>query len=169
MLAGEKDRVMAHLERAQEIFESDVWFRWRYNMRLKAEMAQYWLLRGETQRAADCAAESLALAEPRKARKHLAWAHKLLGDVAAAEERFADARREYETALAVLAHHHCPLIEWRILLAAAEAASAFREVPTAEVYRGQCRHVIGLLADSLVDDRLRRRFLGSEAVRTALV
>jgi predicted ATPase len=169
MVAGEPHRVLEHLDRAQQIFEMDVWFRWRYYIRLKGELAQYWLLRGDTKRAGACAAESVALAAPRKARKHLAWGHKLLGDVAVAEERFADAGREYETALAMLARHRCPLIEWRILLAAAEAASAYHQTPLAEHYRARCQHVIHSLADSLIDERLRRKFLGSEAVRAALL
>jgi tetratricopeptide (TPR) repeat protein len=168
MELGEPHRALEHLERAGQIFEEDVWFRWRYNIRLKAELARYWLIRGDAKQAGRCAAESLELARPRHARKHLAWAHKLLGDVAAAEERFADARREYEAALAVLARHRCPIIEWKILLAAAEMASAYRDVALAEQYRGRCQAVLRELADSLLDERLRGMFLGSEAVRRAL-
>ncbi|HYM12884.1 MAG TPA: AAA family ATPase, partial [Bryobacterales bacterium] len=165
---GEPHLALEHLRRAEDIFEADVWFRWRYNIRTKAELARYWLLRGDTRQAQRCALESVALAEPRKARKHLAWGHKILGDVAAAEERFADAQSEYETALRLLERYRCPLIEWRVLLAAAEMASAYRDVSLAEHYRGRCRHVIHVLADSLIEERLRRQFLGSEAIRRAL-
>jgi DNA-binding winged helix-turn-helix (wHTH) protein/tetratricopeptide (TPR) repeat protein len=165
---GEPLRALEHLRRAEEIFEADVWFRWRYNIRTKAELARYWLLRGDTSQAHRYASDSVALAEPRKARKHLAWAHKVLGDIAVAEERFADAHREYQTALRLLERYRCPLIEWRVLLAAAEMASAYRDVPLAEHYRGRCRRVIHLLADSLTGEKLRRQFLGSEAIRRAL-
>jgi hypothetical protein len=86
-----------------------------------------------------------------------------------AEERLADARQEYDTALQALGGRRCPTIEWTILLAAADTAAAFHDTAMAEHYRGRCRHVIGELADSLVEDDLRRQFLASEAVRRALI
>jgi len=165
---GEPNRALEHLRRAEQIFEADIWFRWRYNIRLKAELAGYWLVLGDTRQAHRYASESVALAEPRKARKHVAWGHKILGDVAVAEERFADARREYQTALRVLQHHRCPVIEWNILLAAADMASTFGDSALAEHYLGHCRHVIGSLTDSLTDEDLRRKFLRSEAIRRVL-
>jgi tetratricopeptide (TPR) repeat protein len=165
---GEPENALQHLRAAERIFEADVWFRWRYNIRLKAEMARYWMRKGDSRKAAQSAAESLALAEPRKARKHMAWAHKLLGDIAVLEERFSDARDEYEKALAVLRQHRCPTVEWKILLSAAQMASAYRDVGLAEHYRGRCHSVIGALADSIRDDRQRQRYLKSEAIRTAL-
>jgi tetratricopeptide (TPR) repeat protein len=134
---GEPHRALEHLRRAEDIFEADVWFRWRYNIRTKAELAQYWLLRGDTRQAETFASQSVALAEPRKVRKYEIWGHKILGDVAVAEERFGDARREYETALRLLEGRRCPLIEWRVLLAAAEMASAYHDVPAAERYRAR--------------------------------
>ena len=166
---GESRRALEHLRAAEQIFEADVWFRWRYNIRLKAEMARYWMRQGEPSKAAHSAAESLALAEPRKARKHMAWAHKLLGDVAVMEERFGDARREYETALSVLHRYRCPIIEWKILLAAAGMAGAYRDAPLAEHYRGRCQATIRSLADSITDDTLRRQFLKSEPIAGALI
>jgi tetratricopeptide (TPR) repeat protein len=168
MAVGEPHRALEHLRRAEEIFEADVWFRWRYNIRLKAELARYWLLRGDTRQAHRHASESVALARPRKARKHVAWGLKILGDIAAAEERFDDARAEYQAALAILQQHRCPLIEWNVLLAAAGLAANHHDVALAEHYRGRCRKVIGSLAESLADDALRTRFLASEAIRKAL-
>jgi tetratricopeptide (TPR) repeat protein len=169
MAAGETTHVLEHLNRATELFGADVWFRWRYNIRAKAELARYWLLQGDTRQAQQYALESMEIAKPRNIRKHLAWAHKILGDIAMAEERPKDARREYESSLGLLDRHRCPLIEWRILLAAAEAASACSETVTADQYRGRCHHTIQRLADSLTEEKLRRQFLGSETIRRALV
>ena len=42
---GEPQRARDHLRRAEEIFEADMWFRWRYNIRTKAELARYALAR----------------------------------------------------------------------------------------------------------------------------
>jgi len=168
MSLGETHRALEHLQESERIFNLDFWFRWRYSICLNAQTARYWLRRGDTKKAGHYAAESLAVAEPRGQRKHAAWAHKLLGDVAAAEERFADARQEYEAALRTLQGHRCPVVEWKILLAAAEMAGAYREVPLAEHYRARCQAVIQDLADSLTDDRLRTKFLKSEAISRAL-
>ena len=168
MAAGEMTSVLEHLNRATELFGADVWFRWRYNIRAKAELARYWLFQGDTRKARQYAAESIAIAEPRRVRKHLAWAHKILGDVAMAEERMADARSEYEASMGLLDHHHCPLIEWRILQSAADAASARHDSRSADEYRGRCRQVIHGLAESLTEEKLRRQFINSEAIRQAL-
>jgi tetratricopeptide (TPR) repeat protein len=168
MAAGEMTRVLEHLNRATELFGADVWFRWRYYIRAKAELARYWLIQGDTRQARQYATESIEIAEPRRVRKHLAWAHKILGDVAMAEERTSDARSEYEAAMGLLTHHRSPLIEWRILQSAADAASARHDSRSANEYRGKCRHVIHGLAESLTEEKLRRQFLNSEAICNAL-
>jgi len=165
--AGEMETALDHLHRAQEIFEEDFWFRWRYNIRLEGELASYWLRRGDTVQARLHAEESLLKATPRKARKHVAWANKLLGDVAAAEERWADARQSYDAAMQVLARHRCPIIEWKILAGAADAAAALRDQAAADLHRGRSRQVLQSLVDSIGDERLRRLFLSSQPVRAA--
>jgi tetratricopeptide (TPR) repeat protein len=165
---GETPRALEHLDRAAVLFEEDLWFRWRYNIRTKAGLAGYWLLRGDTRQARSYALESIQLAEPCKARKHLAWGHKILGDVAMAEERPAEARASYASSLQLLERHRCPLIEWRILQAAADAAAVCHDAGMAEEYRARCRRVIQELSDSLAEEKLRRRLLGSEAIRQAI-
>jgi serine/threonine protein kinase/tetratricopeptide (TPR) repeat protein len=166
--AGEWDTALQHLRRAQEIFDEDFWFRWRYNLRFQAELASYWLRRGDSGRAKLHAEESLAKATPHKARKHVAWANKLLGDVAVAEARFEDARAAYGAALQVLAHHPCPIIEWKILRGAAEVEKVLRNDERATLLRARASATIDTLGSSITEERLRRQFLGSEAVRTAV-
>ena len=168
MAVGETAPVLEHLSRAMELFGADVWFRWRYQIRANAEMARYWLLKGNTQTARKYALESIAIAEPRKVRKHLAWAHKILGDVARAEDRLTEACREYKIATDLLEPGRCPLIQWRVLSARADAASACGENEAADEYRGRCRQIVHELADSLTEEKLRRQFLTSDAVQKAL-
>jgi hypothetical protein len=60
------------------------------------------------------------------------------------------------------------LIEWRVLQVAAETAAAVRASDLVGEYRARCRHVIHSLADSLTDEKLKRQFLGSQAIRQAL-
>jgi len=168
MALGDTTHVLEHLNRATELFGADVWFRWRYHMRAKAELARYWLVQGDHRKAQAYASESIAIAEPRKTRKHLAWGYKILGDVALAEERMEDAHAQYQTALDLLERYRNPLIHWRVLHAAAEAASARHDSDLADQYRRRCRQVINSLAESLTDGQLRRQFLGSRPIRQAL-
>ncbi len=115
--------------------------------------------------AAMHAAASLQAAEMPRARKYLAWGHKLLGDIAVLEERMEDARREYQAALDVLGRHPCPMIEWQILKASAGAARRAKNDSTSEELLGRARAVIQSLADSIRDDSLRRKFLAARPFR----
>lgn len=165
---GDPSRALEHLDRASQLFEEDVWFRWRYNTRTKAVLARYWLMRGDIGKARDAARDCLALAEPRKSRKYIAWSYKLLGDIAMAEERLPEAQAAYGAAIELLNRYRCPLIEWRVLQAAAGTADAARDSNLAAEYRARCRQVIHSLADSLTDESLKRQFLNSQAIRQAL-
>jgi hypothetical protein len=98
-------------------------------------------------------------------RKHLAWAHKLLGDIAALEERVEDGQRHFETALGVLQHHPCPTIEWKILKAAAELARRQKDDSAGAEFLDRSRAVVQSLADALQDDKLRQGFLAAKPVR----
>jgi tetratricopeptide (TPR) repeat protein len=158
---GEANRAFEHLQQAEQLFNQDVWFRWRYAIRMQAEMTNYWIVRGDLKMAAMHAAACLQAAEKPRARKYQAWGHKLLGDIAVLEERLEEARREYQTALHVLARNPCPMIEWQILKASAKAARHTKSDSTREELLRRARAVIQSLADSIRDDGLRRKFLGA--------
>ena len=44
---GELSQAFEHLQQAEQLFNQDVWFRWRYAIRMQAEMTNYWILRGD--------------------------------------------------------------------------------------------------------------------------
>jgi tetratricopeptide (TPR) repeat protein len=159
---GEPGRAFEHLQQAEQLFKQDVWFRWRYAIRMQAEMTNYWIQRGDLKMAARHAAACLQAAEKPRARKYVAWAHKLLGDIAVLEERMDESRREYQTALDTLARNPCPMIEWQILKASAKAAPHSKSDSRGEELLGRARAVVQSLAESIRDDQLRRKFLGSK-------
>jgi hypothetical protein len=163
-MLGEPARAFEHLQEAQHIYGQDVWFRWRYNLRLQAELASYWIARGDLKTAAAHAAASLQGAEATRSRKHLAWAHKLQGDIAALEERVLDGQRHYASALGVLQRHPCPTIEWKILKAAAELARRQKDDSARTEFLGRARTVVQSLAGAIYDDKLRQGFLAAKAV-----
>jgi tetratricopeptide (TPR) repeat protein len=165
LLLGEPARALEHLQEATRLYGQDVWFRWRYNLRLQAELATYWITRGDLKAAAAHATAALQGAEATLSRKYIAWAHKLLGDIAALEERVADGQRDYATTLAVLQRHPCPTIEWKILKAAAELAQRQRNEAARAEFRGRAQAVVQSLAAAIREDKLRQGFLAAKPVR----
>ncbi|HLJ96108.1 MAG TPA: protein kinase [Gemmataceae bacterium] len=161
---AEPERALEQLQEAQRILEQDAWMRWRYKIRLEAELASYAIVRGDLKSAAAHTKTALKSADASRSRKHSAWAHKLLGDIAALEERVVDSQREYAVALSVLERHPCPVIEWKILKAAADAAKQQKNDGASAEYRGRAMVVVQSLAATIRDDKLRQKFLAAKAV-----
>ncbi len=162
---GESDRAYEHLLKAEQLHQQDVWFRWRYNIRLQSEFAHYWMTKGDLQQSRQHAQQCLEQAQRTRSNKYVAWAHKLLGDLAALDDEIPAAQQQFEAALETLSRYPCPTIEWKILRDAARLADQCHDSDRRDEYLGRARAVIDSLAASVEDDRLRRIFLRSEAVR----
>lgn len=162
---GELDLAFGYFQEAANVYDQDVWYRWRYNTRLQAELARYWILRGSFEPAARHATACLQTAEATQSPKYIAWAHKVLGDIASLEDRVEDAKREYGIALQTVDAHPCPTTHWRILAARADLARKLKDTAAVEEFRGQARYVAQGLADSIREESLRQKFLTSDAIR----
>jgi tetratricopeptide (TPR) repeat protein len=162
---GEPALAFEHFQGAQRMYDQDVRMRWRYNLRLHAELASYWIARGELKAAASHATAALQAAEATLSRKYIAWAQKLLGDIAALEDRVEDSHGHYATALGIVQGYPCPTIEWKILKAAAELAQRRKHDAAAAKFLGHARAVVQSLADTILDDKLREGFLAAKPVR----
>jgi hypothetical protein len=162
---GEPARAWEQLQAVQEIPATSDWLHWRYNIRLHAELTSCSIACGDLQAAASHAATSLELAEKTLSRKHMAWAHKMLGDLAVLYERLEEAQRRYGTALAILQDYPCPTMKWKILKSAAEAAKRQKNDAARDEFRGRTRTVVQSLAAAIHDDKLRQSFLAAKAVR----
>jgi tetratricopeptide (TPR) repeat protein len=165
LTVGNPQQAWEHLRRGVARYEEDTWYRWIYYPRLQAEMASYWICRGDLVEASSCVHSSLEHAERTTSRKRMAWAHKLLGDIAMLENRPGHARREFDVALQILEGHACPTIEWRILGAASVAASAERDDAARDQALAHARFTVQKLADSIWDHTLRQKFLHSKPIR----
>jgi tetratricopeptide (TPR) repeat protein len=161
---GEPDRALEHLQEAERIFDQDIWFRWRYRIRLEAEWASYWIGQEDLQQAMTHAEACLARATKARDPKYAAWAHKLLADVAVLEERMPDAQREIDAALASLHARRCPIMHWRILKAAGDLAGRLGDSYRRDEHIRQARAIVHSLAESIHDDHQRRTFLASEVI-----
>ncbi len=169
LLLGEPARALEHLQEAERLYDQNVLLRWRFNIRLQAELSSYALAHGDLEQATSRATASLQQAERVNARKHMAWAHKLLGDIATLEERVEDGARHYSAAVGVLERHPCPIIEWKILNAAAVLAKRQKNDSSSSELLGargrSCRAwrvqltITGCVLDFWPPNSVRRPFL----------
>jgi tetratricopeptide (TPR) repeat protein len=161
---GEPARAHDHLQKAEAIFEQDVWYRWRYNIRLKSEYARYWITRGDLASARASAEASKEAARAHGDRKYAAWARALLAEIAFLEDDVDTARSCLEKAIGILAKFACPTIAWKVLAQRAKLAARVGEAAVADEFRGRARETVKNLADSVPDDNVRIRFLKSRSV-----
>ena len=169
---GDSSLAWEHLCEGERILKREHpvnWIQWRFNIRLDLEMARYWIARGNAVQGQAWAAEALGRAERAKARKHMAGAHKLLGDLAFRADRLGDAAREYDTALAIMKQYPCPLLEWKVLLSRAQVARCSKDLLSADDLFARSRAAVDCIADSVRDDRIRQGFLQSRLVRENLL
>lgn len=162
---GEPDRARDHLSAAEALLANDEWFRWVYTIRFHAAFAEYWLSKGDPAEAARCAKASLELAAATGRRKHIAWARKLLGDVAAMEDRPQEAVASYEAGLSGLRHHPCPSVQWKISAALAAAHATLHQSEEARHWRAATQRVLRELAGSIREGSLQTRFRQSRVAR----
>jgi tetratricopeptide (TPR) repeat protein len=165
---GDTSRAWEHLCEGERILEREHhvgWLRWRFKIRLDLEMARYWIARDDTVQGQTRAEEALAGAERSQARKHMAGARKLLGDIAFLTDRLGDAAREYDAALAILKQYPCPLLEWRVLLSRAHVARRANDLRGADDLFARSRAAVARVANSVRDERIRQGFLKSRLVR----
>jgi len=162
---AEPDRAREHLQCAERIFERDVWFRWRYNIRLHAEYARYWIARGDLAAARISAETCRTAATKHQARKYLAWSQKILGEIALLEDDVETAAVQLDESLRVLGRYPCPIIEWKILRMRSDVALRVGDDAARDGFLGRARSVVRLLAESVPDEVLREGFLRSKAVR----
>jgi tetratricopeptide (TPR) repeat protein len=154
----EAERANQHLAAAAKLLAADEWFRWVYTIRFHAASAQYRLATGDVGNARRAARASLDLAVRTQRRKHIAWARKLLGDIAAVEEHWPNAIRHYKLALSALKGHPCPSVEWKILSALAETHVCLHKSDVSTQLRNRARQVLQGLAESIREPRLQALF-----------
>jgi tetratricopeptide (TPR) repeat protein len=162
---GEPDRAHDHLSAAKTLLAEDEWFRWVYSIRYHAAHAEYWLAKGNPAAARTCATASLDLARTTRRRKHIAWARKLLGDVAVMEDRPSEAVTHHEAGLTALLRHPCPSVEWKISAALAAAHATLHQSEEAGRSYAATQRLLRQLAASIREGPLQTRFRQSRAVR----
>lgn len=100
---GQHGKAEEYLQRAWNLLEQDVWYRWRWHIPLLRARGALALAESRFDDASKFAAESLAMASHHDSRKHIARAQRLEGMVLAANGRLEDAVGALESAVTLAA------------------------------------------------------------------
>jgi tetratricopeptide (TPR) repeat protein len=115
--------------------------------------------------------DALALLEKathHTARKYMADAHKLLGQIAFAEGDSAGAEAELNAAIQILQEFPAPLAAWKIHLAMGRLQAQLGRRNAARAAFAEAASIIRYIARNVDDERLRQIFLSSPIIMEAV-
>jgi tetratricopeptide (TPR) repeat protein len=159
--AGNTSLMCAAMNCAESIATRDSWFYWRFEIRFLAARAEQTVSRSDAMRL-------LEKATYYGARKYIVTARTLLARIAMAESDLAAAENELDAAIAILQQFPAPLEAWKTYTLMGRLKTELRDETGARAAFAEAAGVIRYVADHTGDDRLRRAFLNSTAVREAI-
>ncbi|HYX29145.1 MAG TPA: hypothetical protein VE863_11305, partial [Pyrinomonadaceae bacterium] len=166
--SGDDAETISAFHKVREIFDRDAWFRWRYNIRLHAAMAEHALRQGDTAKSREITNRLLEMATKYEVHKYIAVAQKLFAEIAIAEGDRANAESSFQRALDELKQYPVPVVAWRIHAAVGRLRSANGDQAGARESFDQAAEIVQQIAASVSDPALKQTFLSSEAVRELL-
>jgi len=165
---GDDEKPLSAFSEVKAIFARDDWMRWRYNIRLQAGQAEFWLKQGNLERAEEFIDRLLETATHHDARKYIAVAHKLLAEVAIARGDSIQAETELNTALGVLRQYPVPVVTWKTYAMLGRLRLTLGANQAAREAFAQAAGILRQIADNVSDEKLRATFLNSTAVREVM-
>ena len=159
--AGDHEKTAVAFHEVKDIFERDAWFRWRYNIRLEAAMAEHWLRQNDLEKAREHIEGLMATATEHEVHKYIAVAHNLMARVSIKAGDLAGAEKHFDAALAELSDYPAPLVAWRVHAGRARLKSKMGDVAGAEEAVARASEVINFIAGNVKDENLRNTFLKS--------
>jgi tetratricopeptide (TPR) repeat protein len=152
------------LRRAWDLLDVDTWFRWRWHIPLLRARAELALATDQLDEAWRYASQSLDLATQTDSRKHVAHAKLVLGEIAAAQDRFPEADKLLRSAVALADHLHAARELWLAASALGRLLERGGQDRDAETYLTQAAQTIEAIATGLTDPTLRATFVHAEPV-----
>ena len=166
--AGKTDETVSAFHQVRDIFERDAWFRWRYNIRLHAAMAEHSLRQGDTGRAGQITERLLETATRYEVHKYIAVAHKLMAQIASTAGNSNAAEGEFAAALEELQKYPVPVVAWRTYADLGRLKSILGDASAAREAFAHSAEIANGIAANIADSTLRQTFLNSEAVREVM-
>jgi serine/threonine protein kinase/tetratricopeptide (TPR) repeat protein len=166
--AGNPEETVSAFHQVRDIFERDAWFRWRYNIRLHAAMAEHALHQGETKKGREITDQLLATATKCEVHKYIAVAHQLMARIAVAEGDPAAAESEFGAALEEIEKFPAPLVAWKTYANLAQLKSSAGDFDAAHAAYAKAAAIVKDIAAHVDEESLRELFLESAAVKEVL-
>jgi tetratricopeptide (TPR) repeat protein len=160
---GEHEQTAVTFNEVRDIFERDAWFRWRYNIRLEAAMAEHWLRQNDLEKAREFAERLMAAATKHEVHKYIAVAHNLMARVSMKAGDLEAAEKHFDAAVAELGDYPAPLVEWRVHAGRARLKSKMGDEAGAADASARASEIINLIAGNVKDEKLRNTFLSATA------
>jgi len=158
---GDHEKTAEAFHKVRDIFDRDAWFRWRYNIRLEAAMAEHWLKQGDLEKASEYVDRLMVTATEHEVHKYIAVAHNLRARIAIKHGDLRAAENHFDAALAEVRDYPAPLVEWRIHAGRARLKSKMGDAAGAEEAAARASEVINDIASNVKDENLRNTFLKS--------
>lgn len=157
--AGNHEQTAVAFHEVRDIFERDAWFRWRYNIRLEAAMAEHWLKKGDLEKASEFVERLYATATEHEVHKYIAVAHHLRAKVALAANNLTEAEKNFDAALEELERYPAPLVAWKVHAGRARLKTQLGQEAEAQESSSRATEIVNFIASNVNDETLRARFL----------
>lgn len=157
--AGNYEQTSVAFHEVRDIFERDAWFRWRYNIRLEAAMAEHWLKKGDLDKAVGFVERLYATATEHEVHKYIAVAHHLRAKVCLAANSLTEAEKNFDAALAELAIYPVPLVAWKVYAGKARLKTQLGQEAEAQEASAHASEIVNFIASNVTDETLRATFL----------
>jgi serine/threonine protein kinase/tetratricopeptide (TPR) repeat protein len=158
---GQHEQTAVAFHDARDIFDRDAWFRWRYNIRLEAGLAEHWLRQNDLEKAREYVDRLMATAVEHEVHKYIAVAHNLMARISVRAGELEDAEKHFDAALNELRDYPAPLVAWRVHAGRARLKSKMGDVAGAEEASARATEIINLIASNVKDENLRNTFLSA--------
>jgi len=163
-LKGETSQSLSNFRDAEILLKRDDWLAWRFNIRLQAVKTEHLLAHGDLKEAQECALGLLSIATHYRARKYIATAHKLLGEIAAKRGDITEAIDHLNDAREVLSQSQPNLLAWKVEASLGRMLlQAGRNDDAREAFARSAAIVDGI-ASNISDEALRTTFLNSTRI-----
>ncbi len=156
---GNHEQTAVAFHEVRDIFERDAWFRWRYNIRLEAAMADHWLKKGDLDKAREFVERLFATATEHEVHKYIAVAHHLRARVAVAANDLSEAEKNFDLALAELERYPVPLVAWKVHAGKARLKTQMGQEAEAQESSTRASEIVNFIASNVTNETLRANFL----------
>ncbi len=157
--AGDGENTAAAFHEVRHIFERDAWFRWRYNIRFEAAMAEHWLSQGDLEKAREFVSQLQATATEHEVHKYIAVAHHLMAKVSIASGDLVAAEQHFNSALAELKDYPAPVVAWKVHAGRARLKLQMGDAAEAQEASARASEIVNAIAANVTDEKLRTTFL----------